>query len=91
VFLVSEMTLHSHLLEAPATNSNPASVLTVLGGPQNRGFFLDGAHNRGRQLCCGAKRLHDAWDDMIKQEEEGVFLTCVSACVCGYVFTCMYT
>ena len=73
-------------------NSNPGSVLRMLRDPQNRGFFLDGKDNIGRQLCCGAKCLHDASDYMIKQEKEREFLTCVCACVCGYVFThiCVY-
>lgn len=66
MFLVSEMTLHSRVLEAPAMDSDLGSVLTVLRDPQNPGFFLDGKDNVGRQLCCGAKCLHDAWDYMIK-------------------------
>lgn len=40
----------------------------------------------------GAKCMCDAWDYMIKQEKEGEFLTCVCACVCGYVLMhiCIY-
>lgn len=85
MLLVSEKTSHTPVLEAPAVNINPSSTCPVLRDPQNWGFFLDGKDNVRKQLCCGAKGLHDVWGDMIKQEKEGEFLTCV----CEYIITDM--